>query len=203
MQAPVLETPRLLLREHRVDDFEPLAAMWADPAVTRHIGGRSFSGEESWARLLRYAGHWALLGFGYWAIEEKAATGFAGEIGFAEYKRDLVPSLDGTPEIGWALAPRVHGRGFATEAAQAVTEWGDSHLRARRTACIIHPENAVSIRVADRCGYRELQRTTYKGQPTILFVRETPSIFLTAAGPEAAALQGRSSNMRSISSGAI
>ena len=66
VQVPVIETARLKLRGHRLDDFTPCAAMWADPVVTRHIGGRPLSEEESWTRLLRYVGHWALLGFGYW-----------------------------------------------------------------------------------------------------------------------------------------
>lgn len=174
MPAPVLETPRLILRTHRLDDFEPLAAMWADPVVTRHVGGGPCSAEGSWTRLLRYIGHWTLLGFGYWAIEEKESARFVGEIGFADYKRNIDPPLDGMPEIGWALASRVHGRGYATEAALAVSAWGDGRLQADRTACLIHPENAASIRVAGRCGYRESRRTAYRGEPTIVFVRDKP-----------------------------
>src|ERR1700728_3292085 len=103
--VPVLETERLRLRGHRLDDFTACAAMWADPVVTRHIGGKPFSEEESWSRLLRYAGHWALLGFGYWVVEEKATGNFAGEIGFANYKRNLEPKLEDMPEIGWVFTP--------------------------------------------------------------------------------------------------
>ena len=169
--VPVLETARLTLRGHRLDDFAACAAMWADPIVTRHIGGKPFTEEESWARLLRYAGHWDLLGFGYWVAEEKATRQFAGEIGFANYKRSLEPSLDDSPEIGWAFATRSHGQGYATEAARAVIAWGDAHFGGSRTACIIHPENLASIRVAEKLGYRESQRTTYKGQPTTVFLR--------------------------------
>jgi len=145
--------------------------MWADPAVSRHIGGKTFTEEESWTRLLRYVGHWALLGFGYWVIEEKATGSFAGEIGFADYKRKLEPSLKDVPEIGWVLATQAQGRGYATEAARAVIAWGDAHLGSSRTACIVHPENLPSIRVAEKCGYRELVRTTYQGQPTTVFLR--------------------------------
>jgi RimJ/RimL family protein N-acetyltransferase len=64
LQVPVLETERLRLRGHRLDDFAACAAMWANPIVTRHFG-QTLSGEESWNRVLRYVGHWALLGFGY------------------------------------------------------------------------------------------------------------------------------------------
>jgi len=170
-QIPVLETERLLLRAHRLEDFAHCAAMWSDAAVTAHIGGEPLSEEDCWARFLRYVGHWSLLGFGFWLAEEKETSKFAGEMGFADYKRGL-PALKGTPEIGWALASHAHGKGYATEAVRAVIAWGDEHLPSPRTACIIAPENLASIRVATKCGYRESERTTYKGNPTLVFSRE-------------------------------
>jgi RimJ/RimL family protein N-acetyltransferase len=148
VQVPVIETERLKLRGHHLDDFGACAAMWADPIVTRHIGGRPFSEEESWTRLLRYVGHWALLGFGSWVVEEKSTGSFVGEIGFADYKRDMEPSLKGTPEIGWVFATQSHGKGYATEAVRAAVGWGDARFGAGPTACIIAPENLASIRVA-------------------------------------------------------
>ena len=80
---PAVDTARLTLRGHRIEDFDECAAMWGDPEVTRHIGGRPFTEEEVWTRLLRYVGHWSLLGFGYWVIREKATHRFVGEAGFA------------------------------------------------------------------------------------------------------------------------
>jgi RimJ/RimL family protein N-acetyltransferase len=170
-EIPVIETNRLILRGHRLDDFSDCVAMWSDPIVTRFIGGKPFSEEETWARLLRYAGHWSLMGFGYWAIEEKDTHSFVGESGFADFKRDIEPSIKGMPELGWALISRVHGKGYATEAVRAVVAWGEQHFGSARTVCIIRPENVASIRVAEKCGYRELQRTAYKGHATIIFAR--------------------------------
>lgn len=169
---PTIETARLKLRGHRLDDFPHCAAMWADPNVTRYIGGKPLTEEEAWTKFLRYAGHWSLLGFGYWVVEEKATGNFVGELGFANYKHDLEPSLKGMPEIGWALASHAHGKGYATEAVRAIVAWGDAHFDSPRTACIIAPENQASIRVAVKCGYRELQVSNYKGRPTLMFVRE-------------------------------
>ncbi len=171
VDVPVLETERLVLRGHRPDDLADSAAMWADPLVTRHIGATALSYEAVWAKLLRQVGHWSWLGYGYWAIEEKATGELIGEVGFLDGKRDLQPSLDGMPEIGWALIASAHGKGFATEAVRAAVAWGDAHLGADKTSCIIHPENLASIRVAEKCGYREHARTTYKGGPTIVFTR--------------------------------
>jgi RimJ/RimL family protein N-acetyltransferase len=169
--APPIDTERLTLRGHVRDDFSDCAAMWADPEVTRHIGGRPFSAEEVWAKVLRYVGHWSVMGFGYWVIRERASGRFVGELGFADFKRDIEPPLAGAPELGWALAPWAHGRGFATEAVRAAIAWGDTRFGPVRTVCLIAPGNAPSIRVAEKCGYRELARTTYKGQPTLLFER--------------------------------
>jgi RimJ/RimL family protein N-acetyltransferase len=169
--VPVLETERLTLRGHRLDDFAAYAAMWADPVVTQHIGGKPFSEEDCWTRFLRQAGHWTLLGFGYWVVEEKSSAEFAGEVGFANFKRNIEPPLGQMPEIGWALASPFHRKGYATEAVRAALAWGERHFGESQTACIIHPGNLASIRVAEKCGYRKSQLTTYKGQPTTLFVR--------------------------------
>ncbi len=159
------------MRGHRLDDFLYCAAMWADPIVTRHIGGKPFSEEETWARFLRYIGHWSLMGFGYWAIQEKETGGFIGELGFADFKRDLQPSLKGVPELGWVLAAKAHGKGYATEAVRAAVTWGEAHFGPVRTVCIIHPDNLESLRVAEKCGYKEFQRTTYKGHATVILNR--------------------------------
>jgi len=175
-EVPVIETERLRLRGHCPEDFADCAAMWADPAVTHYIGGKPLSEEVAWARTLRGVGHWAWMGFGHWVVEEKATGSFAGEMGFSDWKREIVPSLKGIPELGWVLATRVHGKGYATEAVRAALAWGDENIKRAesalgRTACIIHPEHARSIRVAEKCGFKEVLRTTYKGEPTILFAQ--------------------------------
>jgi RimJ/RimL family protein N-acetyltransferase len=170
-EIPVLETERLRLRAHRLDDFDACAAMWADPEVVKYTVGKPLTREDVWARMLRYAGHWALLGFGYWAMEEKATEEFVGELGFADLKRDMEPSIEGMAEIGWILALRAHGKGYATEATRAVIAWGEKRFRQEKMVCIIDPANLASVRVAEKCGFREVLRTTYKGMPTILFER--------------------------------
>jgi RimJ/RimL family protein N-acetyltransferase len=105
--------------------------------------------------------------------EEKATGTFVGEIGFADYKRELEPSLKGIPEIGWVLASQAHGKGYATEAARAVIKWGEAHFGAVRTACIIAPEHRASIQVASKCGYRNPIPSMYKGHSVLIFYRES------------------------------
>ena len=169
--VPEIDTPRLTLRGHRLDDFADSLALWSDPEVTRHIGGRPSTEEEVWARLLRYAGHWALLGFGYWVVREKGSGRFVGEVGFADFRRDMDPPLGPAPEGGWVLTPAAHGKGYATEAVLAALAWGEARHGWARTMCIIGPENAPSLRVAEKCGYREIRRATYKGGPAVVLAR--------------------------------
>lgn len=169
--APTLETERTLIRPHMPDDLDGYAALWADPVVTRFVGGRPLAREDSWARILRYAGMWQHVGFGLWLIEEKESGQVIGEAGFHEMRRDIVPSFDGAPEAGWVFVPSVHGRGFATEVVSRVHDWARGREGFDRTVCIIDPENAASLAVAKKFGYREQARTTYRGDPTVLLER--------------------------------
>ena len=81
--TPVLETARLRLRGRTLDDFAFFREMWADPAVTRYIDGKPRSEEDTWTKFLRMIGHWSVMGFGYWAVEEKESGALIGEAGFA------------------------------------------------------------------------------------------------------------------------
>jgi RimJ/RimL family protein N-acetyltransferase len=169
--VPRLETPRLIMRGHRREDFDAVAALWGDTEVARHISGKPSTREESWARMLRYGGLWNLLGYGYWAVEEKASGRFAGEVGLGMFQREIEPSYGDTPEGGWVLSPWCHGNGYATEAMQAALAWSDANLH-RATVCITAPENPASIRVAGKLGYIKYAEGTYKTWPTWFFRRE-------------------------------
>ena len=171
MEVPILETERLRLRRYRSDDFALCSAMWSDPIITRYTTGEPLSPEAAWSKTLRNAGLWPVLGYGYWAVEEKASREFVGETGFADFHRDIQPSIVGVPELGYVFCSRTHGRGYATEAVQAAIAWADQQLGAERTVCIIHEGNAASIRLAEKCGYREFNRTQYKGNHVTMFER--------------------------------
>jgi RimJ/RimL family protein N-acetyltransferase len=171
MTAPQIETERLILRAHRRADFEDSFAMWSDPQVVEFISGTPSTRQQAWNRVVTYAGSWALLGFGYWLVSEKATGAFVGEAGVADFHRDIDPALAGIPEAGWVFATRAHGRGLATEAVRAVLAWCDETLGASLTICLVDPRNAASIRVAQKCGYRETRRGLLNGQPCVFFER--------------------------------
>lgn len=170
--APTLTTARLTLAPHAITDLDELLAMWAEPVVHRHIGGRAFTREEVWQRLLRYIGHWHALGWGNWAIRETASGRWVGDAGFMDARRDIQPPLPAIPEVGWVLSAWAHGRGFAQEALAAIFAWGDAHDLGD-TGCIIDPANMASVRVAERMGYHRELGADYHGK-RIDFYRRKP-----------------------------
>jgi RimJ/RimL family protein N-acetyltransferase len=168
--VPMIETERLRLRCNCVEDLGVSMGMWTDPGVMLFLGAKPLTREEAWTRLLRHVGHWALLGFGFWAVEERATGQYVGTVGFMNAHRDIEPSMD-DPEIGWVLAGHAQGKGYATEAVRAAVAWGDQRFGPVRTVCLIHPDNRASMRVAEKVGYRGLHHTTYKQQPAVILAR--------------------------------
>jgi RimJ/RimL family protein N-acetyltransferase len=149
--------------------------MWADPNVTRFIGGRPSTRAQTWSRLLTYIGHWTALDFGYWAIEDRSTGNFVGEIGFADFKREISPSMQDVPEIGFALCSGVHGRGYGAEALEAVLSWGDAHLASTRSVALVNADNHASLHILERAGYRIFDRAQYGGSAVMYLERRKPA----------------------------
>ena len=142
-----------------------------DPGVMRHIGGQGLSREDAWRKLLCGAGCWPLFGWGYWAVERRADARMIGQLGFADFKRDVSPSIEEVPEMGWLFAAEASGQGFATEAGRAALEWIDTAHAPAEVVAIISGANAPSIRVAEKLGFATREQARYKGEPILLFRR--------------------------------
>ena len=170
-EAPVVETARLILRPYRAGDADAVAAMMADEEVMRHLGGHGIGREEAWRKLLCCHACWSLLGFGYWAVERRSDGAMIGQAGFADFQREMIPSLRGLPEMGWLLAREAFGQGYATEAAAAGLAWLDAALSPPETVAIIDHGNAASIRVAEKCGFAAGEPALYRGESILLFRR--------------------------------
>lgn len=147
---PRLETERLLLREFRGGDLDAYAGMQADPEVMRYIGeGRTLTRNDSWRSIAGMLGHWQLLGYGMWALEDKESGTLVGRAGFID-----PPGWPGF-ELGWLLGRPYWGLGFATEAASRCLRFAFEELRRDVVISLIRPANAPSIRVAERLGMRD------------------------------------------------
>jgi len=173
---PTIETERLILRAHRLSDLDANGAMWSDERVTGQIGMPAQTASDVWQRLLRNRGHWATLGFGYWVMEERASGAFAGEVGFADFRRDFQPEIKaivaGLPEGGWVLPVSAQGRGLASEAVAAMHDWGARTHGWRRAFCIIALDNVASLRVAEKAGYVAAAHGELREHPIAILMRD-------------------------------
>jgi RimJ/RimL family protein N-acetyltransferase len=153
--APVLETPRLVLRGWRAEDFGPYAAMLAEAETARFItfAGKPYNARQAWSEMAFLVGHWHLRGYGMFVVEERATGAFVGRVGPLE--PDGWPGL----EIAWGLARSATGKGYATEAASAAIDWAFRALRVERVVSVIHPQNVASQKVAARLGERRTGET--------------------------------------------
>ena len=145
----MIETQRLLLRAWQPSDAAPFAALNADPEVTRYLNG-PMRRDESDDLIARIRAHWEDHDFGLYAVEVKETGAFAGFVGLAipSFLPDVLPAV----EVGWRLAREHWGQGYATEAARASMRLGFDELGLLQIISIIHPENAASVRVAERLG---------------------------------------------------
>ena len=168
MPTPVIETERFILRPQIEADYEALCTIWADPEVVRYISGVPSTREQTWHRLVRGAGLWAMKGYGPFAILDKQSGQYLGDAGHADYHRGLGPSFDPYPEAGWVLGSHAHGRGVGSEAVAAVHRWFDENRPETRSVCIISPDNPASLRIAEKVGYRPLGRMDYNGEVIML-----------------------------------
>ncbi|HZU51282.1 MAG TPA: GNAT family N-acetyltransferase [Sphingomicrobium sp.] len=173
-EAPRIETERLILRPFNAGDLDELASIWSDDKVVRFIGGQKLSREDTWRRSLAACGQWPYVGFGYWIAQLKADGEVVGQLGFADFKREIEPSLEGEAEFGYVFSPRVHGQGIAREGCTAALEWADANLNCRSYPAIISPENGASIRLAERLGFNREPDATYRGEKIALFRRSRP-----------------------------
>ena len=172
--APTLETERLVLRGFREEDLPEHAAMLADPVVMKHFGAQGFGREDSFRRLLGGIGLWQLQGTGLLAAERKSDGRLVGHVGLFDYHREIIPSIEGEPELGYIFAAEVHGQGIAREACEAMLAWADETLDADRTVAIIAIQNEPSIKLAQRLGYQRQPDGIYRGEPTSIWRRPNP-----------------------------
>lgn len=146
------ETPRLIVRHWREDDREPLAAMNADPEVMRFFPS-TLTRAESDTFFDRLQSRAAADGFAFPALELKstgALIGFAG-LALARFPARFTPAV----EIGWRLARRYWGQGYATEAALAGLDHGFAALGLEEVVSFTAEQNLPSRAVMARIGMRQ------------------------------------------------
>ena len=171
---PFLVTERLELWMPQASDLWPIFEIITHPETRRFLGPESTRAEH-FARFSRNAGGWLLYGYGMLMLRERGGNGsLIGNCGVFHSVRGLGEDFDDRPEGGWILAHNVAGKGYASEAMQAVLDWFDGAF-AKEIMCMIVEGNAASLRVADRLGFTELRRATLPDGDAVHLLRRPPS----------------------------
>lgn len=164
LAIPTLETERLTLRPFREADATALFELSQDPEVMRYVGDRHIPTlQESWRAIAGWLGHWALRGYGQWAIEERTSGRFTGRAG-------IINPVDWPgAEVGYLLGKDWWGRGYATEAARAAMDWGFEQVGFADLLSLIDPANQASIAVATRLGESLRGETDLLGNTVLIY----------------------------------
>lgn len=159
-----------MLRGFELRDLDYFLAFFGDPEASRHVGGPS-GREDTWRRMLAGAALWSLTGIGMWSLEDRSSGEAVGHLGFFDFLRDCDPLIAGEPEMGWILAPAAHGKGYATEACEAILEWFERNFGRHPIWALISPGNDASIKLAMKLGFVRQADGTYRDQPQTYWMR--------------------------------
>jgi RimJ/RimL family protein N-acetyltransferase len=162
-----IETRRLLLRPIELGDLDEFVALHNDPDVTRFI--RPLEGAAAEERLHRDGKEWSERGHGMFAVLDRENDAFLGRCGLKHW-----PQFDET-EVGWALRRDAWGHGYATEAGRACIEWGFADFDFPYLTAMISPDNASSVRVAERLGFNRLRHDQLLGDPVVVYALQRGS----------------------------
>jgi RimJ/RimL family protein N-acetyltransferase len=168
----IAEGERVFLRHFHMADLDDMAALFADPEVMRFgRGPQSREWVRKWLRgcLEDYYQKW---GFGLWAVVHRPDRRLIGYCGLTFFEE-----VDGRPEIeiGYRLLRAYWNRGLATEAARAARDYALGCLGLRRLVALIDPDNARSLRVAEKIGLRHEKDALFRGKPARVYAIHQPA----------------------------
>jgi len=158
----MIESHRLIFRKYTDEDFNFLYSLLSDPEMVRYIGEGKTRGREGAKKFL----HWIYGTYevgsdkGLMVLESKGDNTPIGHAGLVQQKINGIEEL----EIGYWISRKHWGRGYATEAAKALLDYGLNHLQKERLISLIQPENKASKRIAKKIGMKLEKEIILGGQ---------------------------------------
>jgi RimJ/RimL family protein N-acetyltransferase len=139
------------------------ADVYGDPDVMRYVAEGPLPDEATTAMLVRtYAQRARINDWTFWAVIERSTGALIGDAG-------VWPSGRGEAELGYTLARRAWGKGYATEATHAVVDLAFGAFGIDELIALVHPANAASIRVLSKLGFDPAGTRTAWGYEHLLF----------------------------------
>jgi RimJ/RimL family protein N-acetyltransferase len=169
----LLETERPVLRKPRLDDAHDLLEFVGDPDVMRWLGGEPGDLAAAVAIIERWLAHWAENDIGHFSVEHEGHV--IGRVGFLVWDASnwsvssYAGSVEPVTELGWTIARRHWGHGYAGEAARALRTWAYGEAGIEHLISLIDPTNHRSIRVAEKLAATPGERVAIDGKPLVVW----------------------------------
>lgn len=158
----LIDSERMKFRKYNDYDFEFLFSLMYDPIMVQYISvGKTRSREETQDFLKWiYSTYNSDPDTGLLVLVDKQNGNLIGHAGL------ISQTIDGTEEIeiGCWISRKYWGNGYATEAGNALRNYGVDVLNNNRFIALIHPENAASKRVAEKLGMNLEKEVIISGQ---------------------------------------
>ena len=159
-----IETKRLFFKQ--LTSFESVSffEIVGDPEVMKFwIGGADNNIEESEKRIIEINNHWEKHGFGDWGIFEKQSETLIGFAGL-----HYIQNMDDV-NIGYAFKKSEWGKGFAYETCQFIINHAFNSLKLKKVAAVIWPQNKVSIKLIEKCGFQFQENTIWNNGARVIY----------------------------------
>lgn len=146
-----IKTDRLLLRDWKASDLEEFIRINSDSMVMEYMP-RILKPEDSKRLMKKFQDHIEKNGYGMFAVEVKETKEFIGTVGICKVRFDapFTPAV----EIAWRLSYESWGKGYATEAARAVMDYGFNELNLDEIVAFTIHDNARGIHVMEKLGMK-------------------------------------------------
>ena len=153
-----LETDRIILREWEDKDRTHFARMNGDPIIMQYLP-RSLDEKASNHLIDKFQAHFKKHGYGLYAMERKEDGAFMGFTGLntVDFKAHFTAPKDPATEIAWRLDYEYWGKGYASEAAQAVLDHGLNALELEEIFAFTVHDNTRTIALMEKVGMDKIE----------------------------------------------
>ena len=158
-----IETERLFLRELMPSDKNGMFELDADTEVHRYLGNHPVQNiKEAEEAIAFIRQQYTDNGIGRWAIIEKATGDFVGWGGF-KLVTSVINNHSNYHDIGYRFIKRYWGKGYATESARAVVDYGFQQLKLQEIYAFADAGNKESRHVLEKIGLSFVEKFSYEG----------------------------------------
>ena len=155
----ILKTDRLTLREITVDDVDRLYEIYAEPGITDFIEPLYEDRDEEIVYTKDYIKYqYGFYGYGLWIVVENDTGRTVGRAGLTNRAGYL------EAELAYVIEKDRQGRGYATEALNAILKYAGDELYLESLNCFVMPGNEISIHLCEKLGFKYMEDADIGGE---------------------------------------